>query len=248
MILASISSSPRRLATVGLVAWLVAACAVPTNPPTPSPSPLPTIPAAAPSYTLGPAPSGCPTSAPAAMAAGTTATVTMTTNYGNIVIKVDATLGPNAAGMFVALARCGYYDNVLFHRIVPGFIIQTGDGVYARLPSLSPDKFGQGGPGWTITDDPVTQKYVRGMLAVANLGTANSGNSQFFIVLDDSAQDSLGADGYNNYAQFGNVTSGMDVVDKIAQIQVGGDPAAESISPDMAVQPAVITSTTVTMP
>jgi cyclophilin family peptidyl-prolyl cis-trans isomerase len=242
MTLARLSSSPRRLATVGLVAWLVAACAVPTNPPTPSPTPLPTIPAAAPSYTLGPAPSGCPTSAPAALSAGTTATVTMTTNYGNIVIKVDATLGPNAAGAFVALARCGYYDNVLFHRVKPGFVIQAGDGMYARLPSLTPDKFGQGGPGWTIQDDTVTTTYVRGMLAMANLGSANSGNSQFFIVLDDSAQSSLGAATTNNYAQFGNVTSGMDVVDKIALVPLGGD------SGDMPLQPAVITSTTVTIP
>ena len=248
MILALISSSPRRLATVGLVALLVAACAVPTNPPTPSPTPVPTIPPAAPSYTLGPAPSGCPTSAPVALPVGATATVTMTTNYGTIVIKVDATLGPNAAGAFTALARCGYYNNVLFHRVVPGFVIQTGDGMYARLPSLTPDKFGQGGPGWTIQDDKVTTTYKRGMLAIANLGTANSGNSQFFIVLTDDAQSSLGAEGANNYAQFGNVISGMDVVDRIAEIEVGGDPAQESFPPDMTLEPAVITSTTVTLP
>ena len=242
MILARISSSPRRLATVGLVAWLVAACAVPTNPPTPSPTPLPTIPPAAPSYTLGPAPSGCPTAAPAALSAGTTATVTMTTNYGNIVIKVDATLGPNAAGTFVALARCGYYNNVLFHRVKPGFIIQVGDGQYERLPNIVPDKGGQGGPGWTIQDDKVTVTYKRGMLAMANLGTANTGNSQFFIVLDDSAQTDLGAATANNYSQFGNVTSGMDVVDKIALVPLGGD------NGEMPVQPVVITGTTVTVP
>lgn len=248
MILARLSSSPRRLAIVGLVAWLVAACAVPTNPPTPSPTPMPTIPPAAPSYTLGPAPNGCPTSAPSALPVGATATVTMTTNYGNIVIKVDATLGANAAGAFTALARCGYYDNVLFHRIIPGFVIQSGDGQYARLPSIVPDKFGQGGPGWTIPDDKVTIKYVRGMLAIANMGTPNSGSSQFFIVLSDSAQQSLGSASTNNYAQFGNVVSGMDVVDKIAQIEVGGEPAQPSVPPDMAIQPAVITSTTVTNP
>jgi cyclophilin family peptidyl-prolyl cis-trans isomerase len=242
MILARLSSSPRRIATVGLVAWLVAACAVPTNPPTPSPTPLPTIPPAAPSYTLGPAPTGCPTAAPAALPAGTTATVTMTTNFGTIVIKVDASLGPNAAGAFVALARCGYYNNVLFHRIKPGFVIQAGDGQYARLPSLTPDKFGQGGPGWTIPDDKVTTIYKRGMLAIANQTTANTGSSQFFIVLDDSAQTDLGAATTNNYAQFGNVTSGMDVADKIALVPLGGD------SGDMPVQPVVITGTTVTVP
>ena len=241
MILAALPS-PRRLATAGLVAWLVAACAVPTNAPTPTPTPLPTIPATAPAYTLGPTPGTCPTAAPAAMAAGSTATVTMKTNFGTIVIKVEASLGANAAGAFVALAQCGYYNNVLFHRIVPQFVIQAGDGTYARMPSPEPDKWGTGGPAWTVTDDKVTTPYKRGMLAMANTGAVNSGSSQFFIVLDDSAQTTLGAADKNNYAQFGNVTSGMDVVDKIAAIPTGGD------SGDLALEPAVITSVTVTTP
>jgi cyclophilin family peptidyl-prolyl cis-trans isomerase len=145
-----------------------------------------------------------------------TATVTMTTNFGNIVVKVDSSLGPNAAGAFVALARCGYYDNVLFHRVVVKFIIQTGDGQYGRLPSFAPDRMGQGGPGWNIPDDKVTTTYKRGTVAIARTSAANSGNSQFFIVLDDSAQASLGATTTNNYAIFGSVTSGMDVADRIA--------------------------------
>ena len=246
MILASLSSSPRRLATVGLVAWLVAACAVPVSAPTPSPTPMPTIPAPGPAYTLGPTPGDCPTTAPAAMAAGSTATVTMTTNFGTIVIKADGSLGANAAGAFVALARCGYYNNVLFHRIVvtpKKFVIQAGDGQYARLPSLEPDKWGQGGPSWTIPDDKVTTKYVRGTVAVARKGGQdNSGSTQFFIVLDNSAQDSLGATTANNYAIIGTVTSGMDVVDKIAAVPLGGD------NGDMPLQAVVITGTTVTTP
>ncbi|MGD0862054.1 MAG: peptidylprolyl isomerase [Candidatus Limnocylindrales bacterium] len=244
MTLATISSSPRRLATIGLVAWLVAACAVPTNAPTDSPTPEPTIPPTAPAYTLGPTPSACPTSAPAAMAAGTTATVTMTTNYGTIVIKVEANLGPNAAGAFIALARCGYYNNVVFHRVVPNFVIQAGDGEYARLPNLDPDKYGQGGPGWTIPDDKVTTSYKQGTVAMANTGAANSGSSQFFIVLTDSAFDGVAA----TYSIFGNVTSGMDVVDKIAQIPLGGEPASATDQPDIPLLPAVITSTIVTTP
>jgi cyclophilin family peptidyl-prolyl cis-trans isomerase len=131
---------------------------------------------------------------------------------------------------------------VLFHRIVPQFVIQAGDGTNARLPNVDPNKWGQGGPSWTITDDKVTKPYVRGMLAMANTGAANSASSQFFIVLDDSAQTTLGAADKNNYAQFGNVTTGMDVVDKIAAIPTGGD------SGDLALQPAVITSVTVTTP
>jgi cyclophilin family peptidyl-prolyl cis-trans isomerase len=208
---------------------------------------MPTLPPTAPAYTLGPDPSGCPTAAPAAMTAGTTATVTMTTNYGTIVIKVDASLGPNAAGAFTALAQCGYYDNVIFHRIVPTFIIQSGDGQYARLPNLTPDKMGQGGPDWKITDDPVKTKYTRGTVAMARQsGVADSANSQFFIVLDDSAAASLASTGANNYAILGSVTSGMDVVDKIAQIPTGGDAAAGK--QDMALLPAVITSCKVTNP
>jgi cyclophilin family peptidyl-prolyl cis-trans isomerase len=228
MILAALSSSPRRLAAVGLVAWLAAGCAVPTNPPTPSPTAIPTLEPTAPAYSLGPTPTGCPTSTPAPMAAGSTATVTFTTNYGTIVIKVTADMGPNAAGAFVALARCGYYDNVLFHRIAPGFVIQGGDGTNARLPDLNPDKMGQGGPSWTILDDKVSAKYVRGMVAMANTGAG-------------SADASL-TGAKEPYAQFGMVTSGMDVVDKIALVPTGGD------SQDQALLPVVITGTTVTTP
>ncbi len=244
MTFASLPTSPRRLAALGAVAILVAACSVPSNSPTPSPTAAPTVPASAPAFTLAPTPANCPTSPPFALAPGTTETVTMQTNFGTIVIKVEASLGQNAAGAFDALARCGYNNNVLFHRIVPKFIIQAGDGQYARLPDIQPEKFGTGGPDWTIPDDKVTQKYVRGMVAMARKsGVANSGNSQFFIVLDDTAQESLGGADANNYAQFGMVTKGMDVVDKIAQIPTGGDGQG-----DMALQPAVILSTTVTTP
>lgn len=246
MILARLSSSPSRLAAVGLVAMLLAGCSVPTGVPTPSPTPLPTLPPTAPPYTLGPAPSDCPTKAPSAFSG--TATVTMKTNFGDIVIKVDSSLGPNAAGAFVTLARCGYYDNVIFHRIVTKFIIQGGDGQYARLPSFTPDKMGQGGPGWTVPDDKVTTTYKRGTVALARTSIADSGNSQFFIVLDDSAQTALGAATTNNYAILGTVTSGMDVVDRIAAIPLGGAPGANGEPPSMPLQPAVITSTVVTTP
>jgi cyclophilin family peptidyl-prolyl cis-trans isomerase len=245
MIPASLLSSPRRLATVGLVALLVAACAVPVSPPTPSPTAEPTIPPAAPAYTLGPTPGVCPTTPPPAMAAGTTATVTMTTNYGTIVIKVDASLGPNGAGAFTALASCGYYNNVLFHRVVPGFVIQAGDGEYGRLPNNNPDKVGQGGPNWAIPDDPVTTAYKRGTVAIANSGTANTGSSQFFIVLSDTAWTSSTP---TTYAIIGNVTSGMDVADKIALVPLGGDPSSASDPQDMPLVPVVITGTTVTTP
>jgi cyclophilin family peptidyl-prolyl cis-trans isomerase len=239
----------RRLATVGLVALLVTGCtAIPTVTPTPSPTALPTIPPPPPSFTYGPtmAPDACPTAAPAAFTG--TATVTMTTNYGSIVIKVDGSLGANAAGAFVALSRCGYYNNVIFHRVVPTFIIQAGDGTNGREPNLVLDKVGMGGPAWNIQDDKVTTTYKRGTVATARTGDANSGNSQFFIVLDDSAATTLGAATANNYAIFGNVTAGMDVVDRMASVPLGGEPDSQGNPASMPLDPLVITSTIVATP
>jgi cyclophilin family peptidyl-prolyl cis-trans isomerase len=148
----------------------------------------------------------CPTSQPASLPAGQTRTVTITTPKGNIVIKVDGSLSPIAAGNFVALASCGYYDGVVFHRIVPDFVIQGGD----------PDGTGSGpGPGYTIKDEPITTAYHRGTVAMARTPNADSQGSQFFIVLADSAASQL-ASASPGYAIFGEVTSGMDVVDAIA--------------------------------
>jgi cyclophilin family peptidyl-prolyl cis-trans isomerase len=241
----------RRLATVGIVALLLAGCtAVPTVTPTPSPTAAPTSPPTTPPYTLGPtispSPNGCPTATPAAFTG--TAAVTMTTNFGNIVIKVDGSLGANAAGSFVALARCGYYNNVIFHRVIPGFVIQSGDGTYAREPNLTLSKMGVGGPDWKVQDDKVTTTYKRGTVSMARTGAVNSGNSQFFIVLNDSAQQSLGATTANNYAIFGSVTTGMDVVDRIALVPLGGEPGPNGEPGSMPLQPIVITSTLVTTP
>jgi len=246
MTLAAHKTQSRRLATVGLVAWLVAACAVPTNAPTPSPTPLPTLPPTAPAYTLGPAPVDCPTTTPPALAAGTTATVTFETNYGQIVIKVDGSSAPNGAAAFLALARCGYYNNVLFHRVIPGFMIQSGDGQYARLPNFDPSKFGTGGPGWTIPDDKAPAKYTRGMVALANTGAGNSASSQFFIILDDSADQAL-TGATEPYAQFGVVTSGMDVAVKIAGVPVGGETESDGVTVSRPLVPVVITATKVQM-
>ena len=155
----------------------------------------------------GTASAACPKSAPAPAANASTSTATIETPKGNIVIKVDPKLGPHAAANFVALAECGYYDGVIFHRLMPGFVIQGGDGQFGREPNLS-DSVGQGGPGYEFADDPVTVPYKRGTVAMANSGP-NTNGSQFFIVLADSGLDP-------NYSVFGEVTSGMDVVDAIA--------------------------------
>jgi peptidyl-prolyl cis-trans isomerase B (cyclophilin B) len=162
----------------------------------------------------------CPTSQPEPLAAGETRTVTVTTDVGDIVIAVDADLSPIAAANFVALAECGYYDGVVFHRAArlqdgTPFVIQGGD----------PTGTGSGGPGYTITDEPVTTPYARGTVAMARTGEPNSVGSQFFIVLDDGAADILAS--YNTYQIIGNVTSGMETADAIlaaADAELPSDP------------------------
>ena len=121
-------------------------------------------------------------------------------------IRIDSNLSPIAAGNFVALASCGFYDGVIFHRVVPGFVIQGGD----------PTGTGTGGPGYTIQDEPVTATYKRGTVAMARTPAPNSVGSQFFIVLDDAASQSLADPRYNNYQIIGSVMAGMDTVDAIA--------------------------------
>jgi cyclophilin family peptidyl-prolyl cis-trans isomerase len=158
-------------------------------------------------------PHDCPTSQPPALPAGESRTVTIQTKLGDIVIKVDGSLSPIAAGNFVALAECGYYDGVDFHRVVPGFVVQGGDGQYGREPNVQMSLIGTGGPGYTIKDEPVTAPYGRGVVAMARTQAPDSQGSQFFIVTDDKAQAALKS--ANTYAIFGHVTSGMDVVDAI---------------------------------
>jgi cyclophilin family peptidyl-prolyl cis-trans isomerase len=161
------------------------------------------------STAVSPATSGdvadCPAGPPAGLAEGETRTITIEAELGTIVVKVEADLSPLAAGNFVALAECGFYDGVAFHRVVPGFVIQGGD----------PTGTGSGGPGYTIPDEPVTTTYRRGVLAMARTPQPNSQGSQFFIVLDDAAAE-RGLAEANTYAIFGSVVEGMDVVDAIA--------------------------------
>ncbi|HSL32282.1 MAG TPA: peptidylprolyl isomerase [Candidatus Limnocylindrales bacterium] len=150
--------------------------------------------------------SACPTAQPDPLPAGEKRVVTIETAKGTIAITIEADLSPIAAGNFVALAGCGYYDGIVFHRVLPGFVIQGGD----------PTGTGRGGPGYTIEDEDVTVPYVRGTVAMARTPAPNSVGSQFFIVLDDSAAQSLAAPTTNNYQIIGSVTEGMEAVDAIA--------------------------------
>ena len=169
---------------------------------------------AAPATTTPGSAASCPTTQPAPLAPGETRTVTIQTEKGAIVIKVVGALSPIAAGNFVALASCGFYNGVVFHRVVPDFVIQGGDGQFGRSGSIDQQRVGSGGPGYTIADEAVTTTYGRGTVAMARTSQPNSQGSQFFIVLADSAASALSS--ANTYAIFGTVTSGMDAVDAIA--------------------------------
>ncbi len=174
---------------------------------------------------------GCPTTQPPALPPGETRTVTIETGPGTISLALQADLSPIAVGNFVALAECGYYDGVVFHRLVPGFVIQGGD----------PTGTGTGGPGYTITDEPVTAEYRRGTVAMARTSQPDSVGSQFFIVVDDAAQGSLAR--ANTYQIIGEVTAGMDVVDDIVAMPNSGDQTG-----NQAIDPVPMTRVTVANP
>jgi len=153
-----------------------------------------------------------------------TYTLTFDTSCGTFVVTLDQKQAPNNAASLVQLAKGGFYDDTIFHRIVPGFVIQGGD----------PLQTGTGGAGYTVVDTPrPNSQYVRGVVAMAKTGAepAGTGGSQFFVVTGDDV--GLPAD----YAIVGKVTEGQSVVDEIGKL---GDPATEA-----PLQPVVITRVTV---
>jgi peptidyl-prolyl cis-trans isomerase B (cyclophilin B) len=125
---------------------------------------------------------------------------TLHTNHGAIAIELFDDDAPKTVDNFLKLARDGFYNGVIFHRIIPDFMIQGGD----------PTGTGTGGPGYTFEDEFNDHKIVRGALAMANAGP-NTNGSQFFIVTTDAAP---WLDG--KHTVFGRVTDGMDVVNAIS--------------------------------
>ena len=134
---------------------------------------------------------------------------TIATDLGDIEIDLFTTDAPKASQNFVDLANKGYYDDVIFHRVIPGFVAQGGDGQYGKKSSLERGRVGTGGPGYQFEDEPVNGDYGRGAVAMANAGP-NTNGSQFFICHQDLAGKLP-----KNYTLFGQVTKGMDVVDQI---------------------------------
>ena len=136
-------------------------------------------------------------------------TEVIATEIGDIDIELYDESAPKAAANFATLAKKGFYDDVIFHRVIPGFVAQAGDGEYGKKASLQRSRVGTGGPGYKFEDEKVQGDYVRGSLAMANSGP-NTNGSQFFICHQD-----LTGKLPKNYTLFGQVTRGMDVVDAI---------------------------------
>ncbi len=125
---------------------------------------------------------------------------TITTHEGVIVLDLDFKSAPNTVANFVELSNKGFYNGLIFHRVIPGFMIQGGD----------PEGNGKGGPGYTIDDEISSLKHETGVISMANRG-ANTNGSQFFIT--HTPQPHL--DG--KHTVFGKVISGQDVVCRIEQ-------------------------------
>src|SRR5437016_9511383 len=126
------------------------------------------------------------------------------TNKGDIEVDLLTAEAPKTVNNFVFLARNGFYDGAPFHRVIRGFMIQTGD----------PTGTGTGGPGYKFADEPIRRDYARGTLAMANSGP-NTNGSQFFICHSD-----LRSRLPKNYTIFGQLTEGLDVLDQLASVPV----------------------------
>ena len=156
---------------------------------------------------------------------------TITTEIGDIEIDLFDESAPKAAKNFIDLATKGFYDDVIFHRVIPGFVIQGGDGQFGKKAELQRGRVGTGGPGYKFEDEKVQGEYLRGSLAMANSGP-NTNGSQFFICTDD-----LGGKLPKNYTLFGQVTKGLDIVDQIV--------SAPRDSRDLPDKPVAMTSVTI---
>ena len=140
--------------------------------------------------------------------------VNIETNFGKISFKLLPELAPETVRNFEKLAKSGFYDGTLFHRIIPGFMIQGGD------PNTKTDNkgsWGTGGPGYSINAEFSSRSHLRGIVSMARSQDPNSAGSQFFIVTADSTFLD------RQYTVFGEVTEGMDIADKIVNLQRDGN-------------------------
>jgi len=140
--------------------------------------------------------------------------VNIETNFGKILFKLLPELAPETVRNFEKLAKEGFYDETLFHRVIPGFMIQGGD------PNTKTDNkgsWGTGGPGHNIKAEFSSRSHMRGIVSMARSQDPDSAGSQFFIVTADSTFLD------RQYTVFGEVTEGMDIADKIVNLERDGN-------------------------
>ena len=144
--------------------------------------------------------------------------VTIKTNFGSIKFSLLPELAPETVRTFSQLAKSGFYNGTLFHRVIPGFMIQGGDP-----NTKSPDKnvWGQGGPGNNLKAEFSSRSHLRGIVSMARAADPDSAGSQFFIVTSDSTFLD------KQYTVFGEVTEGMDVADKFVNLPRDGNDCPE---------------------
>ena len=201
-----------------------------------------------PTATPPPCPTAAPTADQASTILGDASAIEVKTNKGTFTIELQADSAPVATANFVALARCGFYANVSFHRVIPGFVAQAGDpntkNNHADFAGL-----GTGGPGYQfeIEMPPASTSYRKYMVAMANAmqydpatgeiqGGTDTNGSQFFVMLADAPQLRP------YYSVLGSVTSGTETVDAIGRLPTSGDPT------NVPLDPAIIESMTVQEP
>ena len=136
------------------------------------------------------------------------------TSFGNIKFNLVPDIAPETVRNFSQLTKSGFYDGTLFHRIIPGFMIQGGDP-----NTKNPDKstWGQGGPGYNLKAEFNSRSHLRGIVSMARATDPDSAGSQFFIVTSDSTFLD------RQYTVFGEVVEGMEVVDKIVNLPRDGN-------------------------
>jgi len=141
-------------------------------------------------------------------------TVNIETNFGNISFKLLPELAPETVRNFEKLVRDGFYNGTLFHRVIPGFMIQGGD---PNTKTNNKGSWGMGGPGYSIKAEFNSRSHLRGIVSMARSQDPDSAGSQFFIVTSDSTFLD------RQYTVFGEVIEGMSVADKIVKLQRDGN-------------------------
>jgi cyclophilin family peptidyl-prolyl cis-trans isomerase len=244
------------IVTLILAALVLSACSTPSMTTTPASSSAPTAKptpilttTSTPSTTSKPPTTTATTNATTSSAASPTSAVkqwskppamqidtsksysaTVDTSLGTFKIQLFANETPKTVNNFVFLSEQNFYNNVIFHRIIKTFMIQTGD----------PTGTGRGGPGYKFNDElPPKHSYDPGIVAMANAGS-NTQGSQFFIC---TGADAKNLNNMPNYTQFGQVVEGMDIVQKVASVQVGPGNPGENSRP---VNPPFIKTITIT--